>query len=99
MSVNWPDKDPNEILDYAIVWTRRGLGTDTITSTTATVVRGAITVVSHAVQTIPNYTAGHVTVTWLSGGVRGQTVELLLRAVTTNGRTLDQTVLINIVDK
>lgn len=92
MTVNlkWPDKDPDEILDYAVLWWKR-LIDDTIVSSTWIVPDG-ITMADSSFQ--PDYT-----VIWLSGGTTGQTYDIVNRIVTAGGRTMDQTVRVRIIDK
>lgn len=88
---NWPAKDPNEILDYGFDWSPRGLEGDTIVSFTATVQEGTV-VVDDSSFSPTSFT----TVTWLSGGVDGETCKVLLRLTTVLGRTLDETMTIKI---
>lgn len=84
--MKWPNKDPNEVLDYDLDWTYR-LDGDTIagSSSTFTVVTGTVVIDSQH-----NTTA--VAKVWLSGGTDGETCEILNRVVTDGGRTMDQTV-------
>jgi hypothetical protein len=81
--VMWPPKDPDEILDYQIDWSDR-LFSDAIVSSVWTVPPGLV----GGAQSI----AGASTVLWLSGGSLGQTYKIHNRVVTSGGRTLDQTV-------
>ena len=90
MALAFPNKDPNEVLDYQIDWTLRLAG-DTISTSTWTVPAG-ITKDSDSNTT----TAATV---WLSGGTLGETYELLNRIVTAGARTMDQTVKIKIKSK
>lgn len=92
MSANlkWPDKDPDEILDYAVLWWKRLAG-DTIASSTWVVPVG-ITMTDSSFQT-------DNTTIWLSGGTTGATYEILNRIVTAGGRTMDQTIKVRIIDK
>lgn len=88
--LKWPDKDPDEILDYTVRWWRR-LVDDTIIASIWTVPAG-ITMTDSSFQ--PDYTT-----IWLSGGTTGQTYEIVNEIVTAGGRTMDQTVRVNIIDK
>jgi hypothetical protein len=92
----WPFKDPDEVLDYGFNWTPRDLGTDTIVTTTATVVSGTVVVDSHTVDVVPGASTGQGTRTWLSGGTEGETCELNLHAITAAGRELEQSIQIPI---
>lgn len=95
MSLAWPFKDPNEVLDYAIDWTARLPGGDTLTNSTWSIVE------SNPVLTIDNQSmdpAG-LTVVWLGSGAVGVTYHLLNRVTTLGGRTMDQTVKLKIKEK
>jgi hypothetical protein len=94
--ITWPQKDPDEILDYGIVWTGRGLDEDKIIASEVIKVVGSITVVSHQVQNIAKYKDDHCTVTWLKGGIAGKTVSITIRSTTLQGRVLDETATIEI---
>lgn len=106
MAIEVPPKDPNSIEPYHYVWCDKdgintGSATDTgelqgatISSYTVTVPSGitkdsdnknAVTIhgVSYAVSTV-------VTV-WLSGGTADADYDILCRIVTSDSRTLDQT--------
>ncbi len=90
MAITWPQKDPNEVLDYALNWTGRLTG-DTIATSVWTVPAG-ITSNSETVS-------DKQTVIWLSGGSNGTWYELLNRITTAGGRTMDQTVKIFVKNK
>lgn len=91
MSLRWPDKDPQEVLDYYIDWSDRLGPTDTIGTSTWLVPTG-ITVENEDKTTT-------MTVLWLSEGILGDKYDNLNRIVTTEGRTMDQTVSIRIRPK
>lgn len=101
----WPDKDPDEQLDYAFDWSPRKLEGDTIVATEATVIGDStVEVVAHAAASsalFPNAPTGQVTVTWLKGGVAGEKCTILLQATTSRvpPRILEQTVTIKIKDR
>ena len=88
--LKWPDKDPDEILDYQIDWTDRLAG-DTIASSTWVVPDG-LTEASSS-----NTTA--TTTVWLTGGTLDDDYEILNRITTTGGRTMDQTVKLRVRSK
>lgn len=88
MPLKWPAKDPDELLDYKVDWSKRLPG-DTIHSSTWPNPPSGLTVVTTA-------HAQKNTTVWLSGGVLGQTYTLLNRIVTHGGRTMDQSVEITI---
>lgn len=90
MALDWPFKDPDEVLDYQIDWTTR-LDGDTIATSTWIVADG-ITKDSDSNTTT-------ATTIWLSGGTIGDRYELTNRITTAGGRTMDQTVRIKIKAK
>lgn len=87
MSLSWPYKDPDEVLDYQIDWSPR-LGEDTIASSTWIVPTG-ISQDSDSHDTMK-------TTIWLSGGTTDESYTLTNRIVTNGGRTMDQSVKIKI---
>lgn len=90
MSLSWPNKDPDEVLDYQIDWTDR-LASDTILSSSWTVPAGI---------TKDSDTFGSTSVIiWLSDGAAGETYSITNRIVTAGGRTMDQSVRLRIKDK
>lgn len=91
MSVKWPPKDPDEIIDYALDWRPRLVNGDTIQSA-SWILPDGITV------TDPSYDADHHFL-WLAGGTLGQTYSFVSRVVTAEGRTMDQTVKITVRTK
>lgn len=84
MALKWPYKDPQEVLDYKVDWSKR-LGTDTIVTSTWPSPPAGITVVTTAATS-------KSTTVWLSGGTEGQTYTLVNRIVTAAGRTMDQSI-------
>lgn len=88
--LQWPDKDPNEVLDYQIDWSAR-LGSDTISTSTWTVPSGITQTTSSSTST--------TTTIWLSGGTTGTKYTLTNEITTTGGRTMDESVRIRLVDK
>ncbi len=90
MALSWPNKDPDEVLDYEIDWAAR-LTTDTISTSTWTVPSGITKDSDSKTST--------TTTVWLSGGTLGDSYEILNRIVTAGGRTMDQTVKLKIKTK
>lgn len=86
--MKWPNKDPDDILDYGINWAAR-LGTDTISASTW-IVEDGIT------QDSASFT-DTTTAIWLSGGTAGVTYDITNRIVTAAGRQIDQTVSIAVL--
>lgn len=86
----FPNKDPDEVLDYRIDWSAR-LGTDVIASSVWTLTEAAgLEIESDSY----NPTA---TTVWLSGGTAGEVGVLLNRITTTGGRTLEETAALTII--
>lgn len=90
MSLSWPVKDPDEVLDYQVDWSAR-LGTDTI-ATSTWIVPAGIT------KDSDDHTATTATI-WLSSGVLGATYEIQNRITTVGLRTMDQTIKLKIKAK
>lgn len=89
----WPDKDPDEVLDYVHDWTDRLASTDdgdSVMSAETLVTSGSVVLDS------PASLAGMSQTTWLSGGTACETCIITLRAVTALGRTYDETVTLKI---
>lgn len=83
MTPRWPKKDPDELLDYSVDWSRR-LDGDTILESVWDVPDGLVTE-SHA------HDAASTTI-WLSAGVAGRAYRITNRVRTHAGRIMDQTV-------
>jgi hypothetical protein len=90
MSLSWPDKDPDEVLDYSLDWSAR-LVSDTISTSTWTVPAG-ITKNSDSNTTT-------TTTIWLSSGVAATAYDILNRITTAGGRTMDQTVKLKVKER
>ena len=90
MSNTWPNKDPNEVLDYQINWTQR-LDGDTITGTPTWTVPAGITKDSQS-------NTDTETTVWLSGGTASETYTITCVIVTTGGRTMETSVFISVVN-
>lgn len=109
MAIYVPSKDPNSVEPYFFVWcdrdgTNDGSAADdgelqgaTISSYTVTVPAGitkdsdnksAVTI--HGVA----YSVDTVVTVWLSGGTHNEDYDILCRIVTSDSRTLDQTMTI-----
>jgi hypothetical protein len=88
--LQWPPKDPDEILDYQVDWTDR-LGEDTIATSAFTVPAGLTKDSESSTDTAATV--------WLSGGTLAASYEILNRITTAGGRTMDQTVKIRIKAK
>lgn len=85
--IYWPDKDPDEVLDYQLDWSAR-LDGDTISTVTWTVPVGLT-------KGAESNTTTSATV-WLSSGTLHQTYSIGCRITTAAGRTMDQTIKLRI---
>jgi hypothetical protein len=85
--LTWPNKDPDEVLDYQINWTSR-LDGDTISTSTWIIPDGIV----GGDEDI----SGSTTILWLSGGTLGDRYTITNRITTAGGRTMDQSVKITI---
>ncbi len=90
MALKWPNKDPNEVLDYDLNWSARLAG-DTIATSTW--------IVPDGITKDSDSTSDTATKIWLSGGTEGETYTLTNRVVTEGGRTMDQSVTIKLVTR
>jgi hypothetical protein len=91
MSLTWPVKDPNAVLDYFIDWTLWLTTGDTIDNIVWTVPSG----LTLETQTI----SGAKAYAWLSGGTDGVSYNILCRVTTVDGRVDDRTVSIQVSEK
>jgi hypothetical protein len=88
MVLVWPSKDPDEVLDYQISWASR-LVDDTIATSVWTVPDG---ITKNSDEFAPQSTT-----IWLKGGTAKVNYFIQNRITTVGGRTMDQTVKLNIV--
>ena len=89
MALNWPSKDPDELLDYSLNWSQ-ALAGDTIT-TSDWVISDSSLVENHSTNT------STATVIWLEGGALNQTYTVTNTIETAGGRTFQQSVNIRIM--
>lgn len=90
MTLSWPTKDPDDVLDYQIDWTDL-LDGDTIATSTWTVPSG----ITRDSDTF----SGVLTTIWLSGGTDAQTYVLTNQVVTTGARTIDRSVSLTVKER
>lgn len=86
-ALRWPDKDPADVLDYALDWSDQlalSDPDDTISSATWTVPAG--------LTAGAQFVASGIAAIWLSGGTAGTDYTVTCRIVTTGGRTLERSV-------
>ena len=87
MALHWPNKDPDDILDYAVDWSEF-LGLDTISA--------SVWVVPTGITKASDSFTSTVTTAWLSGGTIRTKYTLVNRITTAAGRQKDQSVAITI---
>jgi len=92
MARSWPPKDPNDILDYDIDWSRRLDAGETITNA------GFVQVNDAGLTILTTSFTDSVAKVWLSGGTGGMTAELTCTINTSAGRQMDKTVPLVIAD-
>lgn len=85
-SNSWPDKDPDDVLDYAIDWSSFLGDSETLTSSAWDISPSGELSSSDLVQT--NDKTGLT----LSGGVANKTYKIRNRVTTSAGNTVDRTV-------
>ena len=91
-TLEWPDKDPDAVLDYFIDWQPKlDPVADTIATSTWTLPAG-ITLHQQGFSDTK-------TLIWLKNGTAGNTYAIHNRITTAGGRTFDQTVTITVAEK
>jgi len=88
MALNWPAKDPDELLDYSLNWVN-ALGTDTIVTSDWSI-NSADLIENHKTNTAT------ATVIWLEGGGLNQQYVVTNTIETAGGRIFQQSVNIRI---
>lgn len=90
--LSWPSKDPDEVLDYEIDWSK-WLDGDTIRTSVFDLATPAGLNIDNQAKTATTSTV------WLSGGTDGQLAQVHCRITTTGGRTRDATITLNIAER
>lgn len=88
MALNWPSKDPDELLDYSLNWVQ-ALANDTIV-TSDWAISAADLIENHKTHTATS------TVIWLEGGTLNQSYTVTNTIETAGGRIFQQSVNITI---
>ena len=86
------DKDPNDADDFTWDWSKRLTAGETISTFTATVMSGSWTAGATSI-------AGAKTSARMSGGVAGEECSVRGRIVTSVGRIIDWTLVVNIAEQ
>ena len=87
----WPDKDPADVLDYAVQWAEQ-----LALVTPADTIGGVTWVVPAGLVLGSQFVVGSLATCWLSGGVAGTDYTVGCRIVTTGGRTLERSVKLHV---
>lgn len=90
-TLRWPNKDPDEVLDYGLDWDAR-LNGDALASVAWSVTPAGLTL-------SPDTISGTVATVVVSGGTLGESYSILCRATTISSRIMDQTVKLAIRSK
>lgn len=95
--LQWPNKDPDEILDYDLDWAnpddpRLETG-ETLTSSAWTIITGDVVISTNPAS---SYAPSGLSTVWLTGGTAGTRCVLNNRVTTSKGRTYEQEVLLRI---
>lgn len=92
-SQSLPTKDPLDVIDHVIDWSKY-LGTEDTISVPPT-----LTVTPAGELTVRDvYLEGNLVRFWCEGGVAGVTYKLSCTITTTGGRTISRTVQLNVAD-
>lgn len=91
MLIYWPSKDPDEVVDYAIDWSRRIDGQDYIVDSQWVAETPAVQG-SPAMGPYADSFGGKTTVVWLEGGSLGTRASFTNTVTTFAGRVLQQSV-------
>jgi hypothetical protein len=90
MSLRWPIKDPDSVIDYGLDWTD-WLNGDAISSSEFLVPTG--------ITKNDDLHDDTTTTVWLSGGSVGRTYDIVNRIQTMGGRREDRTIQVRISEK
>lgn len=104
--MRWPNKDPNEILDYSLDWSRFLRSGETVNSSLWFIVNTSGEVVSfnigETVDNLLNVTNSNnssITTIYLSGGISNTLYKLVCRAILNTGFVAERSVSIYIKER
>lgn len=97
MALSFPNKDPEEVLDFSIDWSPR-VGADTIVSSTWIIAEGGSGLTIEGPPHAPSFVPTQTTI-WLSDGVLGTSYLLTNHIATAAGREMEQSVKLKIKAK
>ena len=95
--LQWPNKDPDEILDYQLDWANpqkpRLVTNETLVSSAWTVIQGSVVLGTGTNGApAPTFAPSGLSTVWLKGGVIGEMCILNNRVTTSAGRTYEEEV-------
>jgi len=90
--LTWPNKDPDEVLDYVVDWTTRLDVAETISTSVFTIPTGNVTIQSQSFST-------KKATLWLAGGTDGTACVISNIITTSAGRTYDEAVRLRVRSK
>ena len=88
---NWPDKDPNENLDYTIDWSAALVDGDEIVSS-------EWVVHEELVKSKESFDSTK-TIVWFGGGVLGNKYSIINKVTTTEGRIMERSILLKVKNR
>jgi hypothetical protein len=95
--LQWPTKDPDEVLDYQLDWAKAGESRledgETLVDSDFSIVSGTVVIDSS------DFAPSGLATVWLSGGAAGEKCIILNRVTTSADRTYDQSVTLRIRSK
>jgi hypothetical protein len=91
MSLCWPHKDPDEVLDYRLDWLGTTYKPGPLFGTGDAISNSLWVVPAGLASENETHDGGSVTI-WLSGGADGESYAILNRITTAAGRVFDQTI-------
>ena len=91
-NIKFPNKDPDEYLDYVLDWSERVNANDSIVNSIWTTPSAGLTIASTSMSSF-------TTTIWLSAGTLNTTYYMTNRITTVVGRIMDQTCKIKIKTK
>jgi hypothetical protein len=92
MTLSWPDKDPADVLDYSITFTRALPSGANLTGATWAVTPSGLAIGASA-------QSGQVATVFLSGGTAGVEYTVTCTATADGGRTIERSAQILVVNR
>lgn len=91
---------PSELLDYVIDWVTRGLGADTISTSTFSASSSDFTISNTQIVSSPSTSAANsATQFWITGGIPGNFYYITNSIITSGGRKMQETVIYECINE